>query len=138
MRWRWLSRLTGNPHQDVAEIRLHLDADASLRALHRELRRRGHDVTRTPCDWMPEDASDEEQLLGSTAQGRAVFTFNVRDFTVLAQMHPYHHGIILAAQRSWTLTTIIVALDRFLLQGTAEEVAGRVHWLPRPDAPASP
>jgi hypothetical protein len=27
----------------------------------------GHDVTRTPTDWMPRDASDEQQLLGATA-----------------------------------------------------------------------
>ncbi|MFL9449985.1 MULTISPECIES: DUF5615 family PIN-like protein [Nostocales] len=63
---------------------LHLDADASMRALHTALVNRGHDVTRTPNDWMPLDASDEAQLLGAIAQGRCIFTFNIRDFLVLS------------------------------------------------------
>jgi hypothetical protein len=43
----------------------------------------GHDVTRTPNAWMVRDASDTEQLLGATAQGRVLFTFNTHDFPVL-------------------------------------------------------
>jgi hypothetical protein len=35
---------------------------------------------------MPLDASDEQQLLGATAQGRAIFTYNIRDFIVLEQI----------------------------------------------------
>ncbi len=42
----------------MAPPRLHLDADASLRALHAALMARGHDVTRTPKAWMRRDASD--------------------------------------------------------------------------------
>jgi hypothetical protein len=47
----------------MAPPRLHLDADASLRALHTALVARGHAVTRTPNTWMLRDASDTEQLL---------------------------------------------------------------------------
>lgn len=83
---------------------LHLDADTSIKALHLALVSRGHDVTRTPTDWMPLDASDEAQLLGATAQGRCIFTFNIRDFLLLAERYPQHGGIILAAQSSWTLS----------------------------------
>ena len=72
--------------------RLYLDADASSKALHAALVERGHDVTRTPTDWMPRDASDEQQLLGATAHGRSLFTFNVRDFLVLARQYPRHGG----------------------------------------------
>jgi len=39
------------------------DADASYRTLQRVLVERGHDVTRTPCEWMSLDAGDEQQLL---------------------------------------------------------------------------
>ena len=42
----------------MAKPRLHLGADASMRALQRALLARGHDVTRTPCEWMPLDAGD--------------------------------------------------------------------------------
>ncbi len=113
----------------VPESRLHLDADTLIRSLQQALAARGHDVSRTPCDWMPADASDEDQLLGATAQGRCLFTFNIRDFTALAAIYPLHGGIILAAQRSWALPELIDALDRALTHTTADHWTGQVHWL---------
>ncbi|WP_017294998.1 DUF5615 family PIN-like protein [Geminocystis herdmanii] len=64
----------------MSKIRLHLDADTSLKALQNALVNLGHDVTRTPTDWMPFDASDKQQLLGASAKGRCIFTFNISDF----------------------------------------------------------
>jgi hypothetical protein len=113
----------------VAKPRLHLDADTSIRQLQRVLVERGHDVTRTPNDWISQDASDEAQLLGATAQGRVIFTFNVRDFVALAARHPQHRGIALAAQRQWTVSVLLEALDRMLTETTAEEWVGQVKWL---------
>lgn len=109
--------------------RLHLDADVSLRSLHRALLDRGHDVTRTPCAWMPMDASDEQQLLQATARGRCILTFNIGDFMRLAQIYPAHGGIILAHQREWTLATLIGALDSLLTQTSASDWPGHVRWL---------
>jgi hypothetical protein len=111
------------------ELCLHLDADASSKALHAALVKRGHDVTRTPTAWMPRDASGEQQLLGATAHGRCVFTFNVRDFIALARQYPRHGGIILAAQSSWTLSGLIAALDRLLSETEADDWSGQVRWL---------
>jgi hypothetical protein len=113
----------------MPEPRLHLDADASSKALHAALLERGHDVTRTPTDWMPRDASDERQLLGATARGRCIFTFNVRDFIALAKRYPRHGGIILAAQSSWTLSELIIALDCLLSETEAGAWLGQVRWL---------
>ena len=113
----------------MTKTRLHLDADASIKVLHKALRERGHDVSRTPSEWMPADASDETQLLGATAQGRCIFTFNVGDFMVLAQHHPQHRGILLAAQRSWSLSELIKALDRMLSSTQASDWEGQVRWL---------
>ena len=113
----------------ITRSKLHLDADASLRALERALIARGHDVTRTPTPWMPLDATDEQQLLGATAQGRCLFTFNVRDFLALAQRYPHHAGIILAAQARWSLTELIEALDAALSETEAAEWTGAVRWL---------
>ncbi len=62
------------------KLHLHLDADTSSKALYNALLERGHDLTRTPTEWMPFDASDEQQLLGATAQGRAIFTYNIPRF----------------------------------------------------------
>lgn len=113
----------------MPEPQLHLDADTSIKALQQALRRRGHDVTRTPNEWMPLDAGDEEQLLRATAHGRCIVTFNVRDFSGLADRYPQHAGIILAAQRSWTLADLVVALDRMLPETEAVEWIGQVRRL---------
>ena len=113
----------------MSRPRLHLDADASIKALQAALVARGHDVTRTPNEWVTRDASDEAQLLQATAQGRCIFTFNVRDFVALARRYPRHGGIILAAQSSWTLSGLIAALDRLLSETQAEDWVGQVRWL---------
>lgn len=113
----------------MSNPKLHLDADTSIRALHKTLVDRGFDVTRTPTEWMPMDVSDEAQLLRATAQERCIFTFNIRDFIFLAQQHPHHHGIILAAQRSWTLSDLTKALTRLLSETQANEWPGQVRWL---------
>ncbi len=113
----------------MAKPRLHLDADTSSKTLYRTLHKRGHDVTRTPTDWMPHDARDEMQLLGATSHGRCIFTFNIGDFLKLAQAHPEHHGIILANQRKWELPALIAAIDRMLVETTVEQWIGQVRWL---------
>lgn len=113
----------------MPELRLHLDADTSSKALYQALVERGHDVTRTPNEWMARDASDERQLLGATAHGRALFTFNVRDFVALAKAYPRHGGIIVAAQTSWALSELIAALDRMLSDLENGTLVGQVRWL---------
>ena len=113
----------------MAKPKLHLDADASIKALQTALTKRGYDVSRTPADWVARDASDEDQLLGATAQGRCIFTFNVRDFLPLDQLYPNHHGIILAAQKSWSLSELIMALERLLESTEVSDWIGQVRWL---------
>ncbi|BAZ80111.1 DUF5615 family PIN-like protein [Sphaerospermopsis kisseleviana CS-549] len=108
----------------MVKLKLHLDADTSSKSLHLALVSKGHDVTRTPNDWMPLDASDEIQLLRATSQGRCIFTFNIRDFIVLAEKYPQHGGIILAAQNSWSLSDLIMALDNLLSDAEAADWIG--------------
>jgi len=111
----------------VTQPRLHLDADASRISLLHSLLVRGHDVTRTPNEWMALDATDEQQLLGATAQGRCIFTFNIRDFMALAKRYPHHGGIILSAQKPWP--ELLSALDRLLTETDARNWPGQVRWL---------
>jgi hypothetical protein len=113
----------------MARPRLHLDADTSIKALQQALLTRGHDVTRTPTEWMPMDASDETQLLGATAQGRCIFTFNAGNFMLLAKRYPQHRGIVLAAQKNWTLSELITALDQMLSTTQVSDWDGQVRWL---------
>ena len=109
--------------------RLHLDADTSKKAVQKALLERGFDVTRTPNEWMPLEANDEQQFLGAIAQGRIIFTYNIRDFLFLAKRFPSHAGLILSAQRSLKLGEVIGALDRVLSETKAEEWIGQVRWL---------
>jgi len=113
----------------MSKPKLHLDADTSMKALHQALISRSHDVTRTPTDWMLLDANDQAQLLGATNQGRCIFTFNIRDFLVLAERYSEHGGIILAAQNSWTLSELIFALDRLLSETETADWIGQIRWL---------
>ena len=109
--------------------KLHLDADTSIKALYTTLLARGHDVTRTPNAWMPENASDEVQLFRAVTQKRCIFTFNVRDFSALAGQYPKHRGIILAAQSRWSLSELINALDRLLPETQADDWLDQTRWL---------
>ncbi len=119
----------------MTKPRLHLDADTSNAALADALQKRGHDgrlvpyhdVTRTPNEWMPLDAHDDVQLLGATAQGRCIFTFNARDYVSLAKRYPHHGGIILSSQR--TMPELLKALDTLLSETEAEDWPGQVRGL---------
>lgn len=113
----------------MSRPKLHLDASSSRVALQSALLALGHDVTRTPNPWMPEDASDEAQLLGASVRGRCILTFDIADFSALAARYPNHAGIILAAQSRWTLSGLIRALDRLLSTVQAEDLVGQVRWL---------
>ena len=113
----------------MADVRLHLDADVSYRSLAKTLRERGHNVSRTPSDWIALDADDATQLREATARGRCIVTFNIGDFVRLSRETPEHGGIILAHQRDWTLSSLIAALDRLLNETAAEDWPGQVRWL---------
>ncbi len=109
--------------------RLHLDEDASVRALYRVLREKGFDVTRTPNEWIAKDASDEQQLLEASKRDRILFTYNVQHFTRLAKLHPDHAGIVLAQQTKWDISRLLKAFDRLLSETSADEWRGQVRWL---------
>ena len=113
----------------MAKAKLHLDADSSRRALQEALARRGHDVTRTPQPELPLDADDDYQLLWATAQGRIIFTHNIRDFIRITEKYPNHAGILLAHRASYSLSQMITLLDQVLSVTTAEEWIGQVRWL---------
>jgi hypothetical protein len=113
----------------MTKPKLHLDADTSRRALLDALVARGHDVTRTPQDDLPDEASDDYQLLWATGHGRIIFTNNIRDFYSMTETYPNHAGIILTPKEGYSLSQLIVLLDRLLSQTEAEDWVGMVKWL---------
>jgi hypothetical protein len=107
---------------------LHLDADASQKHFCK-LINHGHDVTRTPQPGLPRDADDDFQLLWATAQGRIIFTFNIRDFIHMTGRYPHHAGILLGHRSSFDLSDLIRLLDQALSTTTAEDWISQVRWL---------
>jgi hypothetical protein len=91
--------------------------------------RRGHDVTRMPQPDLPDHADDDYQLLWATAQGRIIFTHNIRHFIQKTSKYPNHRGIVLAHRDSYPISQLIDLLDRLLTETTAEEWVGQVRWL---------
>jgi hypothetical protein len=111
----------------MSKPRLHLDSDASDAKLERELLKRGHDVTRTPNEWIDSSADDEEQLQKASAKGRALFTYNIRHFMPLAKSGIHHAGVIVSPRNP--ISRIFKALDRFFNESSAEEMEDQVRWL---------
>lgn len=81
-------------------IRLYLDRHIKL-TLAEDLSVRGFDVLTTQQAGM-DTAGDEDQLVFAAKEGRAILTFNIRDFAALQQqwMHAgrSHAGVIVSQQ----------------------------------------
>jgi hypothetical protein len=114
---------------NVSDPKLQLDMDSSRRDLYKALSDKGFDVTRTTNKDVPEDASDEYQLLWATSHRRILFTFNIKDFVNLAKKHPFHSGIILANQSSMHVSQLISALSKIMTETSNENWEGQVRWI---------
>jgi len=79
------------------------------------------------------DFSDEAQLAFATSQGRAILTFNHKDFLQLVkQWHKTgraHAGIILSKELA--IPDLIRRLHRFITQYATTDLTNCVIWLPR-------
>ncbi len=111
----------------MSKPKLHLDEDASRDALYETLTSNGHDVTRTPNEWIKKKASDEEQLQKASEHGRSIFSFNIKHFLLIAKKSPKHKGIIVSKQKPFS--KILKSLNRFFNETTAEEMEDQVRWL---------
>jgi len=111
----------------MSKPKLHLDEDASNFDIYNSLASKGHDITRTPNEWIKKKASDQEQLQKASGQGRSIFSFNAKDFLRIAKKSPKHKGIIVSPQKP--VSIILKALDRFFNESSAEEMENQVRWL---------
>src|SRR5438128_2350389 len=107
-------------------VRLYLDRHVMTR-LATDLRPRGYDVLTTE-EAGKDTASDEEQLRFATAEGRAIVTFNIRDFAPLHEQwqaaRRTHAGIIVSQQLGSQYGLLLQRLLRLLNHFTAEEMVG--------------
>jgi predicted nuclease of predicted toxin-antitoxin system len=108
-------------------IRLYFDRHIMTR-LAVDLRGRGYDVLTTE-EAGKDTATDEEQLAFATAEGRAILTFNIRDFAPLHEAWQAagraQAGVIVSRQlgsREYGL--LLPRMLRLLNHFTAEEMVG--------------
>jgi hypothetical protein len=111
----------------MTKPKLHLDEDASWDALYHALTSKGHDVTRTPNEWVKKKASDEEQLQKASEHRRSIFSFNAKHFLQIAKKTPQHQGVIVSKRKSFSV--ILKALTCLFHETSAEEMENQVRWL---------
>ena len=113
----------------MSSLKFHLDMDTSRKDLFKALLDKGYDVTRTPNKEVPEDASDEIQLLWATSHQRIIFTFNIKDYIHLSRKHPFHAGILLANQSTTNISQLIQVLSKILDEPSDETWIGQIRWI---------
>ncbi len=88
------------PPPETLFLRLYFDRHIMAR-LAVDLRARGYDI-RTTEEAAMDTASDEDQLAFATGEGRAILTYNIRDFAPLHEQWQStgrsHAGIVVSQQ----------------------------------------
>ena len=114
------------------KITMYFDEDAQDRDLIQALDLRGVDVIGAWASGMRE-RKDEEHLLWSAGQKRALYSFNVRDYCrlhaeFLAQGRS-HAGIILAKQQQYSVGEQMRRLLKLIATKPAEEMTNQLEFL---------
>lgn len=113
-------------------IRLYLDEDSMSHSLTSALRGQGIEVL-TALEAGLIRASDEEQLTFATANGAAIYSFNVSDFYRLhaerLRRGESHAGIILCQQQQYSIGEQLRRLMNLLGTLTEREMVDRVEFL---------
>jgi hypothetical protein len=113
-------------------IRLYIDEDAMSDSLIQALRSRGVDVI-SALDAGMVKRSDEEHLHHATMQGRALYSFNVKDYLVLHARSlgegKSHAGIILAHQKRLSVGEQMRRILALSAATSAEEMKDQVEFL---------
>ena len=116
----------------MSEVRLYVDEDAGESAVVQGLRARGFDVL-TTFEAHRCGTTDRDQLAFAVQQGRAIYTFNVSDFSRLHREYllrgANHAGIIVLPDQRCSIGEKIRRLARFISSATAEEMIKRMEYL---------
>lgn len=110
---------------------LYFDEDSVNRALIRALAARGMDVTNA-IDAGHAGSPDRVQLEHATADGRVLFTYNVRDFALHTQFRQHgrsHTGLILAVQQRYTVGEQMRRILRMNRERSSDDMRDRVEFL---------
>lgn len=114
------------------KITLYLDEDSQDSDLVRALRLRGVDVL-TSAESEMNGREDREQLEFAASCGRALYSFNARDFfqlhTEFLSQGKAHAGLILAPQQELSIGEQMRRLLKLMAARSAEDMAGRVEFM---------
>lgn len=113
-------------------IRIYIDEDAMDKDLVRALRARGVDVI-TALEAGMIERRDSEHLEYAATQGRALYGFNIGDFSRLHTAYlsegKAHAGIILAQQQHYSVGEQMRRILHLVAAKPAEEMANQVEFL---------
>lgn len=113
----------------MPDISLYLDEDVRV-LLAEVLRSRGYNVSHV-LEVERTGKSDEEQLTYAIRHKKAIFTHNVRDFTILSESYAaqgkHHFGIIVSEQISFS--ELLKRTLRFLSSNSKNTIRNKLIWL---------
>jgi hypothetical protein len=114
------------------KLRLHIDEDAMDADLVQALRLRGVDVA-TPHETGTRGYSDERQLEVAAAQGRALYSFNIKDYMPIhsrfLEQGKSHAGIVLAAQSRYSIGEQLRRILSLIAAKSSEDMKDQVVFL---------
>jgi len=116
----------------MTAIRLYLDEDSMSHSLAAALRSRGVDLL-TALEVVLISVPDEDHLSFASAQGRVIYSHNVRDFYRLhsefLQRGLSHAGIVLSHQQQFSVGERMRRLMKVRATLSAEDMLNRVEFL---------
>jgi hypothetical protein len=116
------------------QLRLYLDEDAQRNAFVQALRQSGVDVV-TVSEAARVGYSDTEQLEWAAAQGRVIYTFNVRDFDQLHREYlatgQHHAGIIAVPSQGYSIGQQLRGVQNLMTAMTGAAMIDQLIFLSR-------
>ncbi|MEG4799174.1 DUF5615 family PIN-like protein [Microcoleus sp. ARI1-B5] len=116
----------------MSRICLYMDEDILQRSLILALRTSGVDVI-TTSDANKLSCSDEEQLIWAAEQGRAIYSFNTKDFCRLHSTFISedigHAGIIMGVQQRYSIGEQLRGFFNLIAAKSAEEMIDQLVFL---------
>ena len=116
----------------MSQIRLYLDEDSVEKSLIKAFCNANLDVV-TVADVSRQSYSDDEQLIWATEQGRAIYSYNRKDFCCLHNeflaIERNHAGIILLQQQRYSVGQQLQGLLKLVANRSAEEMLNQLVFL---------
>ncbi len=116
----------------MSQIHVYLDEDSVEKSLVAAFRNAGLDVV-TVTEVDRQSCSDEQQLIWATEQGRAIYSYNRRDFCRLHSeflaADRNHAGIVLLQQQRYSIGQQLRGVLKLIATMSAEDMVNQLVFL---------